>query len=148
MTDGVVVLGGYVFQDFEIPEEINWGGKQQLKIHDMVGGSRTVDAMGPSPIDISWKGRFRGSNAISNARMIDAMRASGAQVELQWLGLIYMVVIESFEPRTEKYYEVPYTIKCVVVDDPFADLAGGLTSSLDSMVNGDLSSASFTSTPA
>lgn len=142
MTDGVVSLGGYVFQDFEIPEEISFGGKQSIKVHDMVGGQRFVDAMGPCPGMISWKGRFRGPSAILNAQAINAIRISGAAVPLMWLGIYYSVVIEEFEARTEKFYEVPYTIKLTVVDDPIQDAIGGLTSSLDSLVGGDLSAAS------
>lgn len=141
MTDGSITLGGYTFQDFEIPEEVSFGGKQQLKIQEMVGGQRYVDAMGPCPGDITWKGRFRGAGAIGNAQMINAMRISGAAVPLMWLGIFYLVVIEDFQPRTEKYYEVPYTIKLVVVDDPIQDAVGGLTSSLDSLVGGDLGAA-------
>ena len=141
MTDGVVSLGGYVFQNFEIPEEISFGGKQQIKVHEMVGGQRTVDAMGPCPGDISWKGRFRGPAAIFNAQSINAMRISGAAVPLLWLGIYYSVIIEDFQPRTERFYEVPYTIKLVVVDDPIQDSSGGLFSSLDSLVGGDLSAA-------
>lgn len=142
MTDGFVSLGGYVFQDFEIPEEISFGGDQKLKVHEMVGGQRTVDAMGPSPGDISWRGRFRGPGAIGNAQSINAMRIAGAAVPLMWLGIYYSVTIERFEAKTEKFYEVPYTIKLIVVDDPIQDSVGGLVSSLDSLVGGDLSAAS------
>lgn len=140
MTDGVVSLGGYVFQDFEIPEEISFGGKQQIKIHEMIGGQRFVDAMGPCPGDIRWKGRFRGPDAVLNAQSVDAMRIAGAAIPLMWLGIYYSVIIEEFDPRTEHFYEVPYTMRLVVVDDPKQD-GGGLLSSLDSLVGGDLSAA-------
>jgi len=141
MTDGVVSLGGYVFQDFETPEDISFGGNHQIKVHEMIGGQRFVDAMGPSPGDISWKGRFRGQGAIANAQAINAMRIAGAAVPLMWLGIYYSVIITNFQPRTEKLFEVPYTIKLTVVDDPIQDGVGGLLSSLDSLVGGDLSAA-------
>jgi len=140
MSDGLVILGGFVFQGHEIPDKIPFGGKQINKVHELVGGQRVVDAMGPSPDDISWSGRFRGADAIGRAQAVDAMRIAGAAVELSWLGLFYTVLISEFKANTEKFYEVPYTITCVVVDDPSADGDGSLAS-LDSLVGGDLSTA-------
>ena len=46
MPDTQVILGGIVFQDFKIPERINFGGAQRLVVHKLVGGNRTVDALG------------------------------------------------------------------------------------------------------
>ncbi|HYA07480.1 MAG TPA: hypothetical protein VEF90_16465 [Xanthobacteraceae bacterium] len=140
MSDGLVILGGFVFLDHEIPDKIPFGGKQAHKIHEMVGDQRVVDAMGPSPDNISWSGRFRGAEAIARAQTLDAMRIAGAAVQLSWLGLFYTVLIVDFRGETEKFYEVPYTITCVVVDDPSAD-DGGVVASLDSLVGGDLSTA-------
>ena len=60
MTDGQIILGGVVFTDFQIPNKIPFGGKQAHKIHDLIGGQRFVDAMGPNSGDKSWTGRFRG----------------------------------------------------------------------------------------
>lgn len=140
MSDGLVILGGFVFLDHEIPNKIPFGGKQAHKVHEFVGGQRVVDAMGPSPDDKKWSGRFRGASAIARAQTLDAMRIAGAAVELSWLGLFFTVLITEFNADTEKFYEVPYTITCVVVDDPAAS-AGAAPSSLDSLVGGDLASA-------
>ena len=140
MTDGNVVLGGVVFQGFEVPREINFGGQQAHRVHDIIGGERVVDAMGPSASDISWAGRFRGADAIQRAQQIDQMRISGAQQQLTWLGVFYTVLVVAFNALTEKYYEVPYTIKCVVVNDPTQGVSG-ISASLDSLVGGDLSTA-------
>ncbi len=68
------------------------------------------------------------------------MRIAGAAVQLSWLGIFYTVLISEFKAETEKFYEVPYSITCVVVDDPSADNAGA-SASLDSLVGGDLSTA-------
>jgi hypothetical protein len=135
-----VVLGGFVFQDHEIPNKINFGGLQVNKIQEMVGGQRVVDAMGPSAGNISWEGRFRGASAIGRAQTLDAMRIAGAQVSLTWLGLFYTVLVSRFEAETEKAYEVTYKITCVVVDDPTQG-ASGISTSLDSLVGGDLTFA-------
>jgi hypothetical protein len=42
VTDTLVMLGGIVFERFEIPEKINFGGKQTLAIHKLIGGRRTT----------------------------------------------------------------------------------------------------------
>lgn len=34
MSDTQVILGGVVFRDFEIPDKINFGGKQTLAAYD------------------------------------------------------------------------------------------------------------------
>lgn len=140
MSDGQVILGGFVFRDFEIPKSISLGGKQSVKVHEMVGGQRVVDAMGPSPSDKTWTGRFRGGDAVARAQALDAMRIAGEAIGLSWLGIYYTVIISEFKADTEKYYEVPYSITCVVVDDPSQD-DEGITESLDSLVGVDLASA-------
>ena len=140
MSDGQVILGGFVFRDYEIPKSISLGGKQSTKVQEMVGGQRTVDAMGPSPGDKTWTGRFRGGDALYRAQTIDAMRIAGAAVSLSWLGIFYLVVISEFKADTEKYYEIPYSITCIVVDDPTQNGGDG-AASLDTLVGGDLSYA-------
>lgn len=138
-------LGGVTFTGFECPEELPFGGKQRIAEHQVIGGSRTVDAMGPTPEVISWHGRFRGADALSRAQELDSMRQSGAEVDLSWESVYYTVVISHFVARPNKSYEVPYEIEVVVVDDPSLGGAGGLigalASSLDSLVSGDMVSA-------
>ena len=38
MMDTKIVLGSFVFQDLEVPETINFGGKQILVKHQLIGG--------------------------------------------------------------------------------------------------------------
>jgi hypothetical protein len=139
MTDGSVVLGGFVFFDHEVPNTLPFGGTQEYKKQVMVGGQKVVDAMGPNNDDISWSGRFRGAAAIGRASSVKAMMDAGAQVTLTWLGISRTVLITKFEPTTDKFYEVPYRITCCVVDDQSG--GGGIISSLDSLVGGDLAAA-------
>jgi hypothetical protein len=140
MTDGSVVLGGFVFFDHEVPNTLPFGGTQEYKKQVMVGGQKVVDAMGPNNDDISWSGRFRGAAAIGRASSVKSMMDAGAQVTLTWLGISRTVLITKFEPTTDKFYEVPYRITCCVVDDP-SQGGGGIISSLDSLVGGDLAAA-------
>lgn len=139
MADTLVILGGIVFTDYAIPEKISFGGKQNLKVHELIGGLRQVDALGASPDEIMFRGKFRGPGALANAQAIDAMRIAGLPVPLTWLGLNYLVIVAKFGAETEKFYEVPYTVTCTVVTDP-QQVVGAIASSLTALVSGDMSS--------
>lgn len=125
-----LIIGGISLNEWEIPERINFGGRQQLTVHKLIGGSRVVDAMGPDPDDVRWSGRFRGPSALNRANALDALRASGAQVPLFYLGKFLTVVVSEFKPGAERFYEIPYQITCTVVADnvngPLATVVNGL----------------------
>jgi hypothetical protein len=137
VADTKLILGGITFQGFEIPERIKLGGKHHINKHVLIGGQRVLDRMGPDPDDIRWSGRFRGNNALSRALSVDALRQSGAQVALTCHGLHYQVVVASFDFNPEKRYEIPYDISCMVSQVSGAG-AGGIFSSVTSLVSGDL----------
>lgn len=135
-----LVLGGVSFSGFEIPNQVNFGGTQNVVVHDLLGGGRVLDAMGSKPTQIKWQGRFRGPNSIGRALAIDEMRISGAQVDLAWLNLYRTVVIQSFSAQTEKVNEVPYDITVEVVTDIAGGAFGGIQG-MDALISGDMASA-------
>lgn len=140
-----LVLGGITFEDFEIPEKINFGGRQHAAIHKLIGGNRVVDAMGPDPDDPSWSGRFRGPNAMDRAQALDAMRAAGAQVTLSYMSTFLVVLITDFKAEPERFYEIPYRITCTVISDPINDALGAIVDSIDTIIGNALTvAASFT----
>jgi hypothetical protein len=63
-----VTIGGISLSEWEIPERINFGGKQQVTVHKLIGGNRVIDAMGPDPDDVRWSGRFRGRQPCNGQR--------------------------------------------------------------------------------
>lgn len=136
-----VVIGGISLSEWEIPEKINFGGKQKVVVHKLIGGSRVVDAMGPDPTDVTWSGRFRGPSAVTRAQALDAMRAAGAEVPLFYLSTFVTVVITDFRADAERFYEIPYTITCTVVSDAINDALGPIVPGLDSIVSTALSVA-------
>jgi hypothetical protein len=113
----VLQLGTIVFTGHEVPSSIPFGGEQRLVTHRLIGGQRVVDALGPDDADITWDGRFRGAQAVTRARALDALRRSGEAVELRWHALAYRVVVADFRAEFERFYEVPYKITCRVVED-------------------------------
>jgi hypothetical protein len=110
-----VLLGSIIFQGREVPDVMPWGGRQTLAIHRQLGGSRVIDAMGPDPRPIEWHGRFQGTSATVRARLVDALKDTGARVPLQWGSFSYTVVIADFEAFYKHEWEVTYRIACEVV---------------------------------
>ncbi len=131
-------LGSFVFADTEIPEAIRFGGKQALAVHELVGGARVIDAMGRRDRPLEWAGLLRGSQALPRARQLDQMRVDGAQVTLSWHELTYPVVIEEFEADFERFYQIPYRIRCVPLRPQAAAAAG---TGIDALVAQDMATA-------
>ena len=142
MADLILQLGDFVFEQQEIPESIPFGGVQRLVRHDLVGGTRIVDSMGDLNEPLSWSGWLLGQNALTRAYELDAMRASGAQLRLTWSELSFDVVIESFRANFQRWYQIPYTLTCEVVDDLSEPPSGQGIPGVGSLISGDLGIAS------
>lgn len=120
MSDGpdtTIVLGGIVFQDFEIPEEVSLGGDQVTNKHLLPGGTRTIDAMGADDSDIEWNGTIFGADASDRARLLDQYRKEGSVQDLSWWNLDFQVIVKRFKIKWQRYYQVAYEIVCEVVQD-------------------------------
>ncbi len=117
MTAATLLLGPFLFQDFELPASIAWGGGQHLTIHRMPGGARIIDAMGRDDADISWTGIFSGPDAAIRARALDLMRADGSAWPLTWSGYFYSVVIAHLHIDHQRPNWLPYRITCTVLRD-------------------------------
>jgi hypothetical protein len=141
-----VTIGGISLSEWEIPERINFGGKQQVTVHKLIGGTRVIDAMGPDPDDVRWSGRFRGPTALQRSAALDLLRASGAEVPLIYLGKFLTVVITDFRCDAERSYEIPYQITCTVVSDNVNGALGAIVAGLDAIVGSALTvAAAFSS---
>ncbi|TCG09365.1 hypothetical protein BZM27_06075 [Paraburkholderia steynii] len=136
-------LGDVLFADLEIPEHITFGGEQRLTVHELVGGTRIIDAMGRSDMPLDWSGWFMGQNALARAQYLEAQRIAGTSVPLVWSELFYDVVIQRFEADFQREWMIPYRITCVVVANhaqPQTSLAGP---SINDLMASDLSSANL-----
>jgi hypothetical protein len=133
-----LVLGGFIFTDYAIPEVMPLGGEHKFVTHKLIGGARVLDAMGRDDSDISWSGRFQGSDAVTKAMALDQLRISGAQVPLIVDSQYYLVGVSKFEWKYERFYQVLYTINCTVVTSS----TGSILSTLTGLVSGDLAVAS------
>jgi len=145
MPDLTLQLGSFQFRNrsLEMPEYIAGGGAQILITHQLVGGDRIIDAMGRNDAPLEWAGRFMGPDAAQRAFTLDAMRIAGQQFLLTWARYRYNVVIEKFIFNTERFYNVPYRIVCVVVQDLGNPTLRSPSDSIDSAIRGSTSSAGF-----
>jgi hypothetical protein len=117
LADVALVLGPVQFAGTEIPERIGFGGQQRIAVHDLPGGQRIIDALGPLPTDIAWTGIFSGPDATLRARMLDTLRAQGTALTLTWDVFFYSVIIRTFEASYRNTAWVPYRIEVAVVQD-------------------------------
>lgn len=140
-ADTMLWLGDVIFSRYEVPEKIAFGGNQALAVHELVGGARIVDAMGRRDMPIEWHGVFIGENALDRARLLNNMRIAGKPLMLTWLEFKYNVVIEKFEADFERFYKLPYSISCVVIEDKTNPVTTNDVLGFDETINADLAAA-------
>ena len=142
MPTDVLTLGPFVFTDFAVPEKLPFGGKQQLHVHKMPGGSRVIDAMGADDIDRLWSGTLWGDTALSDALTLDAMRRAGEPLPYSNGVESRTVVILEFLPMVRKVTCVEYSIILVCADGGEGNGGlGGLFGAIDSLVSSDIGAA-------
>jgi hypothetical protein len=140
MSDTVLLLGPVVFQEFEIPPCINFGGRHRLALHRLPGGARIIDALGRDDAQITFSGIFSGSNATLRARSLDELRAIGLTLPLTWDVFFYTVLISEFHAEYRNSWWIPYQITCTVLSDEASALVQPLVS-LATATLADLGSA-------
>lgn len=142
MADLILTLGTFAFAATEIPEKITFGGDQKLAVHELVGGRRVIDAMGRSDMPIGWSGLFLGQEALNRARYLDGLRVSGKKLPLKWHEMSYDVIVQHFAADFERWYQVPYQISLMVVEDKTTRITGFLQEdSVTDLVNADMMQA-------
>ncbi|WP_298286585.1 hypothetical protein [Acidocella sp.] len=135
-----ISLGGVTFRDMEVPEAVLFGGRQDVNVQHLIGGARYVQALGTDDGKIVFSGIFYGGDAIERAQALDLARAQGLALPLAWAGFFYTVIVEQFVAEYRKPTLIPFTISCVVTDDPVADAVGGV-GGIATLVGEDLASA-------
>lgn len=114
--DGLI-LGPVLFQAFEVPAWVRFGGKQRLAVHALPGSGRVVDAMGADDQDLSWSGAISGADASARAQVLDELRRAGQPLLCAWGSWAYQVVIAEFEAQAAGPWWVPYRLRLLVLYD-------------------------------
>lgn len=122
MPVSYLLLGPILFQGFELPESIAWGGAQSLAIHRLPGGARVIDAMGRDDADITWSGIFAGPDATLRARALDLMRADGSVWPLTWDTFFYSAIVGRLHIDHRRPNWLPYRISCTILRDEAANI--------------------------
>lgn len=135
MSYTYLLLGPILFQDFELPDSISWGGRQSLAVHQLPGGTRIIDAMGRSDAEITWSGVFSGTNAGARARAIDLLRADGGTWPLSWETFFYSVVVTCYDADYRRPNWIPYRISCTVLRDEAESLVEAAVSVTASLIS-------------
>lgn len=136
-----LVLGKVVFDGFEIPSQINFGGTQTIHIHRLPGGERVFDVMGRDEAPVLWSAILLGGQALSRAIELDVLRTRGDVLPLSWGTLTYKCVIKSFEADYQHKFHIPYKIACEILRDNSAPLPNDSVAPEEAVSN-DVSTAS------
>lgn len=130
------------FLDTELPEKLPFGGDQLTEVHQLIGGRRVLDAMGPSDMPLTWSGVFLTASAVDRARFCDTLRRTGEQCDLSWDEFIYTGAVTRFEAdyRFGGLY-IPYQITFTVGADQTAFLTSAPPPSVQAQVTTDMNSA-------
>ena len=145
MADIALLLGPVVFQDFEVPGRVSFGGAQRLAVHRLLGGTRVIDALGRDDAEVRFQGIFSGQDATLRARMLDELRTTGTPLPLTWAVFYYTVVLTRCEAEYQNGWWIPFSIGCTVLRDEAAALVDTTLSLVDS-VTSDVAAAIAVST--
>lgn len=112
-----VRLGPIVLHGVEVPSGIPFAGRQNVAVHDLYGGGRTVQPVGAADDTIEWNALFIGSLAMKRARYLNTFRLSGKPIVLSFSGVMVTCVIAEFKPFYKAINWVPYSIRLIPVSE-------------------------------
>lgn len=135
MATSSLLLGPILFDGFEVPSTIVFGGRQRIATHHYLNGRRSIDALGPDDATIVFSGVLSGGSAATRAHEIDVLRSLGNPLPLYWQTFAYLVVIQNFEARYEKPTWIPYRLSCAVLLNPISEIAQGAQSLVEQAVS-------------
>jgi hypothetical protein len=116
-SSDTLTIGGIAFLDEEHPEDISFELAQAWSIHVNVGGSKTAQALGPNPSDVTWTGKLFAQNLQPRFASLKALEVAAQQVQLTYLDQSYTVVVKKFTPKYSHRYLGEYTITVGVIAD-------------------------------
>lgn len=144
--DTKVVLGDIEFTYLEVPERIPVGGAQVIGCQEHLGGIRVMQSFGFVPADVKWSGRFQGEWAAERAKHLKYLTALGLPQVLTFDFYRFIVVIETFDADHERYYQLPYSISCKVLQDLTTPIPEVIQPAVDAAITSDFTIAQTLST--
>jgi hypothetical protein len=142
VTTDVLVLGSIVFDQWSSPQAMPFGGRQEMAVHQLPGGARVVDTLGPSEADIQFSGIMHANDAYGVADQLDSLRISGAQVPLTFAGRFYTVLVKETHVDIRRMpILMEYHVSCLVVQNTMAGPLSIITSTTSQLVASDMATA-------
>ena len=135
-----VVIGSVTLTGAEVPDLLRIGGQQRLVVHQLLGGSRVVDATGNDPSRLTLNGRFLGVNALRRAQALEALRVAGKSLTFSGAGISAQVKIAEYSyDYTLKGAVIPYSIQ--LERSSVVASSGSALNGLSSLIGSDAASA-------
>ena len=142
MTTDALILGSIAFDSWSTPERMPFGGRQEMAVHQLPGGARVVDTLGPSENDIMFTGQMHADNAYGVADELDSMRIAGLQVPLTFAGRFYLVLVKECHVDIRRMpILMEYHVSCLVVQNTMAGPLSTITSTASQLVASDMATA-------
>ena len=114
MRDSPIQIGSISLQGFEIPTSVRFGGRHRLAVHNLSGGRRIVERLGPDDGEVAFQGTCSGPDAEARVRALDDLRLSGAVVWLTWESFRRRVIVSNFVAEYHSPWWIQYKMSCVV----------------------------------
>lgn len=138
-------LGDLDFANFSTPTKVSYGVTQRHKVHELPGGDRVVDALGPAYKDITWRGLYVGTDRDQDREALQNIVIAGDPVTLAWGANNFDVLcVEGALDDHDGYTD--YSITCVVLsiatvadDSPsdYASISDDVASAQDAAPDSD-----------
>ncbi len=130
-----LTLGTFTFQTFAVPERINGGGPQSLSEKRLVGGKKSVDAMGSFDDDIAFSGLFLQSDAELKIVELQSFKSLGVPLPLIYSTFFYLVAIKEFTYHFERNYQIRYNMVVTVIENLSNPVDDATNISYDDSIN-------------
>ena len=122
----MITLGGFNFQNWEVPEIVKSGGPEQHAIHMQPGGARTIDILGRNETTFFWSGRLISNDSSASALQIEGIKVSGGVYALVYGPYNQDVVITKLDFMYHRQNWVDYTIECTPIFNADAGAQAGV----------------------
>ncbi|WP_428533521.1 hypothetical protein [Rhodopila sp.] len=107
-------------------------------MHNLSGGRRVLERLGPDDAEIAFQGIFSGPNAEARVRAFDDLRLSGEVVWLTWETFRRRVVVKSFLAEYHSPWWIPYKVSCIVA---YQSGIAATKSTVAALISSDLGNA-------
>jgi hypothetical protein len=135
-SSDTLTIGTVAFLDEEHPSELDFTQPEALSIQQNIGGSRTIQDLGPNPKDVTWSGQLFDQNMKPRFAALNAMRAAAVPVSLTYLDQAFLVVVRSITKKYAHRWRGGYEITVSILQDLTSNSSTATPPSTDSQVNG------------